>query len=284
MPYYHIYAEWKDEIGYRLAMNENFSEEQVKKIGERIERGLKFILKNVTVSPHGIKKLEIWKTANIAVMSKKWNWIRATGQIVTNDFVTSIPVHEKRGNRKVSDPSSKETKKERSKDIFIVHGRDHEPMKELKTMLLEFGLNPIVLHEQANRGRTLIEKLEKESQHTEYAFIILTPDDVGGHREDMRKKLGIDRPRLRRHIAILEHEIDDILDSFEPRARQNVILEMGFFWGLLKRENVCFLVKEKVEEPSDIRGIGYISFKDSVNEVRGKIIKELKAAGYEIKN
>ena len=91
MPYYHIYAEWKDEIGHRLAMNENFSEDQVKMLSTKIEKGLPFILKNIKVNPYCITKLEIWKTANIAIMSKKWDWIRATGEIVTNDFVISLP-------------------------------------------------------------------------------------------------------------------------------------------------------------------------------------------------
>jgi len=91
MPYYHIYAEWEDEIGSRFGKNENFSEEQVKMLSTKIEKGLPFILKNIKVNPYGITKLEIWKTANIAIMSKKWDWIRATGEIVTNDFVISLP-------------------------------------------------------------------------------------------------------------------------------------------------------------------------------------------------
>ena len=91
MPYYHIYAEWEDEVGSRFSKNVNFSEEQVKKLSIKIEKGLPFLLKDIKVNPFGITKLEIWKTANIAIMSKKWEWIRATGEIVTNDFIISLP-------------------------------------------------------------------------------------------------------------------------------------------------------------------------------------------------
>jgi predicted nucleotide-binding protein len=59
---------------------------------------------------------------------------------------------------------------------------------------------------------------------------------------------------------------------------------MGYFWGLLKRRKVCCLLKGDVEKPSDIEGIVYIPFKESVEEARHKMIKELRAAGYEIKN
>ena len=66
-----------------------------------------------------------------------------------------------------------------SRNIFIVHGRDHKQMKELKEMVNKFGLNPIVLHEKASGGLTLPEKLERYSEDIGYAFVILTPDDVG---------------------------------------------------------------------------------------------------------
>lgn len=58
---------------------------------------------------------------------------------------------------------------------------------------------------------------------------------------------------------------------------------MGYFWGLLKRKKVCCLLKGGVEKPSDIEGIVYIPFKESIEEVRNKIIKELTEAGYETK-
>jgi len=183
-----------------------------------------------------------------------------------------------------------------SSKVFIVHGRDHEPMKELKAMLSEFGLNPIVLHEQPSGSRTIVEKLERYSD-VGYAFVILTPEDLGSSfdelveklrdaprvetEEDMRRIKG-DKISLERHILFVE-ALRRYLDFLKTRARQNVILEFGYFMGLLGRDRVCCLYKGDVELPSDMHGIVYISFKKSVSEVRDKIVKELKEAGYEIK-
>lgn len=191
-----------------------------------------------------------------------------------------------------------------SKNVFIVHGRDHKPVKELEVMLSEFGLNPIILHEQPSGSRTIIEKLEKYSD-VGYAFVILTPDDVGCFRSDFIKFMQVldelwksiydyetgynyvpadvlDELRKQTCNHIPEG-IPEIVRLLRSRARQNVVLEFGYFMGLLGRDRVCCLYKGDVELPSDMHGIIYIPFKESVEECRDKIIKELKAAGYEIK-
>ena len=122
-------------------------------------------------------------------------------------------------------------------------------------MLVGFALNPIVLHEKPSGSRTIVEKLEKYSD-VGYVFVILTPDDVGS-------------------------SFDALFTS--PRARQNVVLEFGYFIGLLSRDRVCCLYKGEVELPSDMQGIVYIPFEESVNECRDKIASELKEAGYDIR-
>ena len=214
-----------------------------------------------------------------------------------------------------------------TRDIFIVHGRDHEPMKELKTMLIGFGLNPIVLHEQPSGSRTIVEKLEKYSD-VGFAFVVLTPDDVGGSNQDTMKALelivgstigiaddilalerlqqgllmNINHPRrysgdLADGISRISSEkktlssediektrekLSSIVSSFRYRARQNVVLEFGYFIGLLKRDRVCCLYKGDIELPSDMHGIVYIPFEKSISEVRNQIIKELREVGYKI--
>jgi predicted nucleotide-binding protein len=153
-------------------------------------------------------------------------------------------------------------------EVFIVHGTDHGPMNELKAMLAEAGLKPIVLSEQPSGGRTLVEKLEDYSD-VGYAFVILTPDDLGGIYESGGKW---SRPkRLRSFIK-----------GAYPRARQNVILELGYFIGKLGRNRVSCLLKKPLEQPSDIHGVVYIRFDRSLEEVRSEIMKELEAAGYNI--
>jgi len=129
-----------------------------------------------------------------------------------------------------------------SENVFIVHGRDHKPLKELKAILERLGLNPIVLHEKASGSRTIVEKLEKYSD-VGYAFVILTPDDVFTSIPESRHLNR--RAGGGQYLAIC-------------RARQNVILEFGYFMGLLGRDRVCCLYKGDMQLPSDMHGIVYI--------------------------
>lgn len=287
MPSYHIRMVYKlpEQVypvtGYEL----DLSEEEARLFGEQYEKG-KVFFKGKWINSSNIEEIEIRETFYKAASyfpqpldsSTIFYGTRVTTENVTRKFITSPPRKEETTEKK------EKTKQPPDKNIFIVHGRDHAPMKELKTMLLEFGLSPIVLHEEASGGLTLAEKLEKYSKGVGYAFVILTPEDVGGHRDEMRKKLGGDTPFLSRPVTVFGGSIvDQALDLFEPRARQNVIFEMGYFWGLLERKRVCCLLKGNVEKPSDIEGIVYVPFKDSVYDVQVRIMKELKEAEYEIK-
>lgn len=119
-----------------------------------------------------------------------------------------------------------------SRDVFIVHGHDSETKERVARFVEKLGLNAVVLHERPNGGRTLIEKFEACASHIAFAVILLTPDDLGGPAAD--------RPRQ------------------APRARQNVILELGYFFGKLGRSRVCALHERSVELPSDIHGLVYV--------------------------
>jgi len=169
-----------------------------------------------------------------------------------------------------------------SNKVFIVHGRNHKPMKELKTMLEEFALDPVVLHEKPSASKTIVEKLEKYSD-VGYAFVVLTPDDglfnLQTVVEIADKTEAISTSQKKKD----ELFFDSFLKNISKVARQNVILEFGYFMGLLGRDRVCCLYQGNVELPSDMHGIVYIPFKESVNEVEKKIAKELKEAGYKIK-
>ncbi len=138
--------------------------------------------------------------------------------------------------------------------IFVVHGRD--TTIESQTLLLverTTGRTAIVLHEQVTAGRTVIEQIERHGSSAGYAIILLTGDDEGGLRGGEMK----------------------------PRARQNVVLELGYFWGVLGRNRVAVLVEEGVELPSDAGGIHYIDI-DSGGGWKAKLLRELDHAGFEI--
>jgi predicted nucleotide-binding protein len=122
--------------------------------------------------------------------------------------------------------------------------------------LSDLGLDPIILAEQANRGRTLIEKLERSSA-VGFAVVLLSPDDMG-------------------------YSVKKGPKSAEPRARQNVILELGYFVGLLGRDCVCTLKRgSDLEFPSDFLNVGYTAF-DDAGQWKLELVRELQAAGYEV--
>lgn len=177
--------------------------------------------------------------------------------------------------------------------VFIVHGHDKKAAKELKTLLVDFGLKPIILHEQAGGSWTVIEKLEKYS-NVGYAFVILTPDDVGYCQSEVEHLF---RTQKKTHPVLSDIPsfvnvvpsgavvecFTELVPLMKERARQNVILELGYFMASLKRENVCCLYKGDLEYPSDIRGIVSVQFKKSVREVKETIETELRGAKYELK-
>jgi len=141
-----------------------------------------------------------------------------------------------------------------SKNIFIVHGQDEIPKLSLANFLYKIGLNPIILHDQPNKGKTIIEKFEENAATAGYAFILLTPDDICG-----TSKMGQ-----------------------RNRSRQNVILELGYFMGALGRDRVCCIYKEGVELPSDILGVIYVEYSRDIKECFTDLTRELESAGYTI--
>jgi predicted nucleotide-binding protein len=158
-----------------------------------------------------------------------------------------------------SAPEPKEAKQakqpERPNRIFIVHGHDNEAKQTVARFISQLGLQEVILHEQVSQGRTIIEKLEANSD-VGFAVVLLTPDDEG-------------RPRG--------------AGELRQRARQNVIAELGYFVGHLKRDKVCALVKGDVEFPSDFSGVVFVPFEAASNHWKIELAKELKAAGYQLK-
>ncbi len=136
-------------------------------------------------------------------------------------------------------------------DIFIVHGHDDAAKESVARFIEQLQLRPIILHEQANQGRTVIEKFEDHS-NVGYAVVLLTPDDLGAAKNEPEKRTA--------------------------RPRQNVVFELGYFIGKLGRNRVCALYKEGVDIPSDYRGVLYVSMDDK-GAWKLSLTKEIKQAG-----
>lgn len=144
-----------------------------------------------------------------------------------------------------------------SRDVFIVHGHDEAIKQTVARLLEQLELNPIILHEKPDKGQTIIEKLEASSSEIDicYAVVILTPDDVGAKVSEKEKLL--------------------------PRARQNVVFELGYFIAKLGRQRVQALYTEGVELPSDYQGVLYTQL-DDAGAWKLKLAKEMKATGIDI--
>lgn len=155
---------------------------------------------------------------------------------------------------------------ELSNIVFIVHGHNELMKQYVARTVSELGLKPIILHEQPNGGKTIIEKFLSNAEKSGFAVILLSADDLGVSKKDKEK------------AAIDGKQTDDILAS---RARQNVVFEMGCFIGLLGRSNVFLLLEEGVEKPGDLDGIVYNSF-DKNGAWRFDLVKELKNCGYSV--
>lgn len=134
--------------------------------------------------------------------------------------------------------------------IFIVHGHDGELKHAVARLVEKQGIGAIILSEQANKGKTIIEKFEENSD-VSGAICLFTADDLGRAKDNSNE---------------------------QPRARQNVVFEAGYFMGKLGRSRVVIIAESGIELPSDMRGIVYTN----KNNWEVEVLKELKAMGYNI--
>ena len=139
-----------------------------------------------------------------------------------------------------------------SRTVFVVHGHDEGAREKIARFLEQAAFEPIILHEQASAGRTVIEKVEDHS-NVGFAVVLLTPDDEGCEKGGT--------PR--------------------PRARQNVILELGYFVGRLGRNDVCALKRGDPEIPSDFGRVAYVNL-DDAGAWKQALGRELQAVGFEL--
>jgi len=194
------------------------------------------------VAANDAQEARVWTFYEGASEPLQHNWPRREdASIAASAEVVQAAMHES-----VLDPE-----RVTSTDVFIVHGRDNGAKETVARFLQRLGLNPVILHEQPDRGLTIVEKLENYS-NVGFAVVLLTPDDVG-------------------------HQVDLPQDA-RPRARQNVIFELGYFLGKLGRDRVRALYWRDVEIPTDFAGVLFIPFGDG-GAWRLHLARELRAAG-----
>ena len=135
--------------------------------------------------------------------------------------------------------------------VFISHGHDGEVITTVAKFIETLGLEVTVLDEQPKKGQTIVDKFEEHADEAGFAIVLLTPDDVGSSKATGKRK---------------------------PRARQDIIFELGYLLGGLGGERVCALYKEGVELPSGIRDVAYVPM-DSDDDWKLKLSQGMRKAG-----
>jgi predicted nucleotide-binding protein len=144
--------------------------------------------------------------------------------------------------------------------IFVVHGRDHDSRDQLELVLRRLGLEPFILQVTGGGGDTLIESLERmigKSARSAFGIVLVTPDDMGYLKTEKS-------------------------EDAKPRARQNVILELGMLLASLTRKRCAILQKGYVELPSNMGGVITIPFNEHVREAVPKLVQRLQEAGFKL--
>ena len=137
------------------------------------------------------------------------------------------------------------------RNVFISHGRDEGTKTTVAKFIENLGFKPTVLDRKPSKGQTVIDKFDEQADEADFAIVLLTPDDVGSSKATGKRR---------------------------PRARQDVIFELGYLIGGLGGERVCALYKEGVELPSDIRDVAYVPM-DSNNDWKLKLSQGMRKAG-----
>ena len=145
--------------------------------------------------------------------------------------------------------------------VFVVYGHDEAAREQLELVLHKLDLDHFVLGNTGGSGLTIIEALEKEildpNDGKRFGIVLLTPDDMG-------------------------YKQGDNPENAEPRARQNVVMEMGMLIAAFGRPRVAILKKGHLEVPSDASGIIYLSFNYHVKETVARLCQRLGEAGFAI--
>jgi predicted nucleotide-binding protein len=275
--YYHVRISLKSQKSSDETKTDLTEEQLVSRIITPYENAEPFILNGKTILPDDIERIRISKSeqsseviirkiegedANsnvITIGGPSYSWRAANhAQDITDEIILGhVGFKKKLNSNKVEVNEEKSNNK-----VFVVHGHDSGLKNDIDIFLRDIGLEPIVLHRQADEGLTIIEKFEKHSEVV-YAFILLTPDDIG--------------------TTVELFNSEETSKKWELRARQNVIFEFGYFVAKLGRRNVCCIYKEGVMLPNDISGLLYKKVTESIDSIGYEIIKELKYVGLKLK-
>jgi predicted nucleotide-binding protein len=184
------------------------------------------------------------------------DWYEKNGKVVVRGRDSQIKKDAEKLFCETTETTNSKGGIEKPTRVFIVYGHDTSARDELELIIRRFRLEPVILNKLPVSGDTIIEKLEYLTA-ADFACVLLTPDDEGC-------KIGCQQ-------------------DIKPRARQNVVLELGMVLAKLGRNHVAILIKgNEIEKPSDIAGLLYIGYQKNVNETKDHLAAYLQEAGFDI--
>lgn len=261
--YYHVYIDIstdksRNDIFYVDITDKAFI---VSKMGLPYLKGERFFCKGNVILPKDVKRFYV---VSSEISSDTWYKTREDSSfelygpdaiVFSKKMIDITDEIIELANQKINDMNcdSVNTGTRSDKKVFIVHGHDSALLNDVARFISSCDLEPIILDEQPSKGQTIIEKLESNTD-VNFAIVLYTPCDIGNKKTN---------------------------DTMNLRARQNVIFEHGYTVAKLGRKNVCALLKDELELPTDISGIIYIKV-DEHGAWKTKLVKEIIAAGLKI--
>ena len=134
-----------------------------------------------------------------------------------------------------------------NKKVFIIHGNDETAKTTVARFVDKLGLKPTIFHEELHNGQPAPGKFKRLANDADFAIVLLTDDDVGAEKD---------------------------------KPAQNVIFELGYFWGKLGPGRVCVLYKEGIELPSGIQELGVPL--ENTEAWQTRLTREMKQAGISV--
>lgn len=261
--YYHVEVEttiFTGKFPKEMALHEydlEDKEDLVQEILIPYLEGKEFMLNGYRISRACILRIEIKVSkGKIAEYPKQWSFSKEHEALHDKEYSSNITrdilreIEDKMDLKKIDNKKSIQWDMDK---VFIVHGHDNSMKTDVSNVIRALGFEPIILHEQASSGATIIEKIENYS-NVGFGIILYSPCDVG------------------------KKDLDS--EPLNPRARQNVVFEHGYLIGKLSRRRVCALVKAQIEKPNDISGVVYITYNS--NDWKIELMRELAGAGYQV--
>jgi len=220
-------------------------------------------MSNPDALKRGIASLSDFLLANLSILKKS---TQQPSDIIVNTFAHNLAEQARTAGISESTDINTTTHNSPPESVFIVHGRDIPFRDEVENHLINIGVKPVVLSKMPNSRTSLFEKFKMFAGDTKFAVVLISGDDFGVFTDDYQDPTIGDK-------------------ALTYRARQNVILELGYFYGLLGWDRVFVMYKKPskrfplFERPSDLDGILWEEY-DASGQWKSYLWERLEEANF----